>query len=265
MKFVSKPLGEAAEVSAGQGSQLKELAKLLSLALVLIITAYLSVGYITETLVSSISIENEKKWLGKLNVYQLDFKQAEPSDKYQRAENILHRLSSNPEVPKLDYKLVILKNKSLNAFAFPGGTIGITSGLFDAITNDTALAFVIGHELGHFKHRHHLKGFSRAITTSIVFSILFGSESDLQLTQQIMLLLDKRHSQKQEIASDKFSATLVFNTLGTTENIMQLFDVLKQSESHKLRIGFLDTHPSSQSRIARLKKLSDQLNLKPSN
>jgi len=260
MKFVQKSLGETADLSSGQGNTIVELVKLMVLTLLLIVIVYFGVGYLTESLVSNISIENEKKWLGKLNITEFNFKQADTSDDYKVAENILERLVQHPDVSDLEYKLVVLKDPTINAFAFPGGTIGITSGLLDEIKSETSLAFVLGHELGHFKYRHHLKGFSKAITTSIIFSILFGNQSNLEFTQQIITILDRRHSQQQEKDSDNFGAKLVFDTFGTTDNIEKFFEVLQAKESHKYSIGFLSTHPSSKLRIENLRALSYKLN-----
>ena len=84
--------------------------------------------------------------------------------------------SQDPAVPKLPYRLILIENPKPNAFAFPGGTIGLTSGLIDSLDDPEALKFVLGHELGHFHERGHLRGLGRAIGSAVVFSILFGGD-----------------------------------------------------------------------------------------
>lgn len=258
MKYVVKDLGKTADVSSGEGSQLLELAKLLCSAVFLILSIYFATAYLTEYVVSNISVENEKKWLGKLNVFELET--IESTDDIKRVEDILHGLIQHSDVPDLDYKIVVLDKDSINAFAFPGGTIGITRGLLEEIQNEQALAFVISHELGHFKYRHHLEGFSRAVSSGIIFSIIFGNQSDLIITQNIITLLDRSHSQQQETESDTYAAKLVFDTYGTTEDIDLLFRILEDKKDDLLSIEFLSTHPGFDSRINNLRLVAQKLN-----
>ncbi|MGB0494888.1 MAG: M48 family metalloprotease [Kangiellaceae bacterium] len=62
----------------------------------------------------------------------------------------------------------------------------------------------------------------------------------------------RHHSQEQETESDLFSAQLVFDTYGSTNNIENLFLVLKNKQSENETLSFLNTHPSSNSRIEQL-------------
>ncbi len=211
MKYVAKDIGEVADISSGNENQNLEFIKLISLSVTLIVGIYFSTVFLSEYFISGISVEDEKKWFGQVNMFSVDRTDDKaPSNELNRANLLLARIIKHSEVPELPYKLFVIDKKELNAFAFPGGNIGVTNGLLEQLKDDSALAFVLAHELGHFKHRHHLKGFSKAFGLGIIFSMVLGSESDLMLTENILMFFDARHSQKQEVDSDEFSVRVVY-------------------------------------------------------
>lgn len=53
-----------------------------------------------------------------------------------------------------DYFFFAVRDQSLNAFAFPGGFIGVHSGLMLAAQSESELASVLAHEIGHVAQRH---------------------------------------------------------------------------------------------------------------
>ncbi|MDN6180215.1 MAG: M48 family metalloprotease [Halomonas subglaciescola] len=62
---------------------------------------------------------------------------------------------------------VMVDNGSLNAFAVPGGVIGINTGLFAFAPDEGAFASVLAHELGHIAQRHFSRGSARAEQTQL--------------------------------------------------------------------------------------------------
>ncbi len=270
MRFEIKNLGESANISSGEKETTKELIKLLFLATTSILVLYFSVSFASKYFIRNISIEQENKWFGGFVLKHIDMKIDESgSEQIKQVEKILFQLSKHPSVPKLNYKIFVIQDNDINAFAFPGGSIGITSGLLSALEateaidreekDNIALAFVIGHELGHFKYRHHLKGLSRTISIGLVFALLTGNSGDLSLVNNILTLLELNHSQKQETESDLFSAELVFNTYGSIKNIEKLFIVLQEERNEYESLSFLNTHPTSKTRINKLLQYSSIL------
>jgi len=273
MRFKIKELGDAADVSSGEKDATKELVKLLFLATISMAVIYFSVSFASEYFIRNISIEQENKWFKKfdLSLIEMDSSDLNP-EQIKQVDKILSQLIKHPSVPKLNYKIFVIQDDDINAFAFPGGNIGVTSGLLSALEvsdevedgqkDNLALAFVIGHELGHFKYRHHLKGLSRTISVGLAFALLTGNSGDLSLINNLLTLLELNHSQKQETESDLFAAELVFDTYGSTKNIEKLFVVLKEKNSENENFSFLSTHPSSESRINQLLNYSVSLSEK---
>ena len=73
-------------------------------------------------------------------------------------------VASYSEYPDRRYMFQILDNKSVNAFACPGGYILVTSGAIKAAKNEAELAHILGHEVAHVGEKHMfdaLKGMSK--------------------------------------------------------------------------------------------------------
>lgn len=58
--------------------------------------------------------------------------------------------------PDLPWQFAAVESAEVNAFAVPGGTVLITAGMLALVANEAELACVIGHEVAHIVHKHHL-------------------------------------------------------------------------------------------------------------
>ncbi len=257
MKYVAKDIGEAAEVNSGDKKPWQEFITLTIWSTALIIALYLVISWGTEYIISGISVEQEQKWFGHIDMLDGEIVEEDLGESFSRASSLLQQLSLHPDVAKLDYRLIVIDSGDLNAFAFPGGTIGVTTTLLNELEEQSALAFVLAHELGHFKHRHHLKGFSKAIGLGIVFSIVFGNDSDLVLTQNVLSLLEATHSQEQESESDEFGVRIVLDTFDDVDTVDRFFRLIEEEDQSNFRL--FSTHPSSESRIKHLKAIINEI------
>jgi predicted Zn-dependent protease len=66
-------------------------------------------------------------------------------------------VASQTERPDLPWHFGVLDTSTINAFAAPGGYVLITRGLYEILDNESQLAGVLGHEIGHIVRRHHVK------------------------------------------------------------------------------------------------------------
>ena len=81
------------------------------------------------------------------------------------AHAIVHELPA-PYVDK-DWEIEVFDSEEINAFALPGGHIGVFTGIFKVAENQDELATVIGHEVAHVTQQHALKRYNREATTQI--------------------------------------------------------------------------------------------------
>jgi predicted Zn-dependent protease len=74
-------------------------------------------------------------------------------------ENLIYRLATHSQLDDRRIEVVIVDNPTINAFAVPGGIIGIHNGLLLYAQTEDELATVLAHEIGHLSQRH----FSRRV------------------------------------------------------------------------------------------------------
>lgn len=71
------------------------------------------------------------------------------------------RLASNSEGARQEFEFFALRDPTLNAFAMPGGFIGVHTGLILAAQSESELASVLSHEISHVTQRHIARGVSK--------------------------------------------------------------------------------------------------------
>jgi predicted Zn-dependent protease len=71
------------------------------------------------------------------------------------------RLVSNSQDVRQDFEFFLIKDNTLNAFAMPGGYIGVHTGLIVAAQSESELAAVLAHEIAHVTQRHMARMASR--------------------------------------------------------------------------------------------------------
>ena len=69
-------------------------------------------------------------------------------------ELFIYKIGESSKVNKKAFEILIIEDNNLNAFAAPGGIIGVNAGLFKYSENEAQFASVIAHELAHLSQRH---------------------------------------------------------------------------------------------------------------
>jgi Zn-dependent protease with chaperone function len=260
-EFVQRDLGEAAEASGGGGAagMRVEFWTLMGLAAVVVMVVFAVFLMAAELAVRWISAEQEAELLqgvvGGLKV--LDEVDAPDDEGFQRAVAILQKLRSAEMVPKVDFRLVLLDEKQPNAFALPGGVIGVTRGLLDLLPEEVELAFVLGHEIGHFKYRDHLRGFFRDAGRTVALAMLFGDASGAVAGVDRWLAMS--YSQEAEHRADRFGVELVWVCYGSAVGTERLFEMLAEKEAVHRWSHTFSTHPESRERVRRLRAYAAEL------
>ncbi|MGI9418625.1 MAG: M48 family metallopeptidase, partial [Geminicoccaceae bacterium] len=81
----------------------------------------------------------------------------------RRIQEVGKRIAAISPKPDWDWEFTLFENDSPNAFALPGGKVGVNTGLFKVAKNDDQLAAVMGHEVAHAIARHGNERMSQGI------------------------------------------------------------------------------------------------------
>ncbi|HEX5538794.1 MAG TPA: M48 family metalloprotease [Methylophilaceae bacterium] len=83
-------------------------------------------------------------------------------------QNLGQRLAAASADQRQAFKFFVVKDNTINAFAMPGGVIGVHTGLIVAAKNESEVAGVIGHEIGHVVQHHLARMLARQKQDSII-------------------------------------------------------------------------------------------------
>jgi len=136
----------------------------------------------------------------------------------------------------------------------------VTSGLLAQVASENELALVLGHELGHYRARDHLRGLGRGLATSLVLGAL-GSSGELVAGLGAFAggVAQRGFDRRQESAADAFGLALVQAEYGHVAGAGDFFARLSRDQeprgapnAGRRLAGYFDTHPMHENRAAAL-------------
>lgn len=160
-----------------------------------------------------------------------------------------------------EWEVVVFEDRSLNAFALPGGKIGVHTGLLDLVDNQDQLAVVIGHEVGHVTARHSNERLSQQVGTNLGISLVqavAAPQSALGQTAVGLLGIGAQYgiimpySRLQESEADMIGLDLMAKAGFNPSESIKLWQKMEQASQGAQPVEFLSTHPSHTSRIQNL-------------
>jgi predicted Zn-dependent protease len=169
--------------------------------------------------------------------------------------------SAKGKTPVQTWEIKVFNSPQANAFALPGGKIGVYSGLLKVAKTPDQLAAVMGHEVGHVIARHSAERVSQQAGTEVGLSVLGAITpgnpnkntlmSLLGLGAQVGILLP--FSRTQESEADIIGLNLMAESGFDPEESIELWrNMAKAGGSQPPE--WLSTHPANESRIANLQK-----------
>lgn len=168
-------------------------------------------------------------------------------------EELVDRLARHWPESAYDFRVEIDDSPAVNAMAFPGGLIVVTSGLLDAVESENELAFVIGHEMGHFHNRDHIRQLGRGVAVSMLFAALGYANANTGVSASIADLAARGFSRRQERRADEFGLAMVQSEYGHVAEAWRFFERIGgESPSFVDMASYLSTHPSPDDRVERL-------------
>ena len=239
---------------------LKEFATLLAGLFIIGAILYLILGLLIDFSVERISPETEQRWFKKpgLNLaIESTLGGAELEEHEQVA--LFESLKACAGID-VDLRLWKVESQVANALAVPGGEIIVFSGLEKLLETQNGLAFVLAHELAHFKHRDHLRGLGRGIVLTFLSSVIAGSDAALtRLVSPVSVLGQAGYSRSRERAADVLALDLLNCHYGHVGGATEFFERMAHRESVAYRsLHYFSTHPASQARISEMNALAHE-------
>jgi|TARA_B100001741_G_scaffold81642_1_gene66162 predicted Zn-dependent protease len=181
---------------------------------------------------------------------------------FDYTEHLIYRLSEYSQVNDRYFNVLLIDDSSLNAFAAPGGIIGVNGGLFLNADNEGQFASVIAHELAHLSQRHFARNVLKSqdsnlasalvMVSSIAIALISNNPNAISVGPAFLQQQNLRYSRLFEKEADRVGfANLVkagYNPKSMGEMFENMNDIRRLSGD--LPPEFLLTHPLSSSRIS---------------
>jgi predicted Zn-dependent protease len=181
-------------------------------------------------------------------------------------EGLVFELVQHSELQDRRIELVIVDNPTINAFAVPGGVIGVHSGLFQYAMTEDEFATVMAHEIAHLSQRHFSRRMEMAqeqgpmqiagLLAGILLAATVGTDAGMAamttaqgLTQDAQL----RYSRANEAEADRVGLRTLYNAgmdpYAAPQMFERMYAATRYSQTDRVP-EFLRTHPLSEKRIA---------------
>ncbi len=195
-----------------------------------------------------------------------NLKQKKPIEKSKKINRyvkcVANAITQVIDSPIKKWEVVVFKDKTANAFALPGGKIGVHTGLLKVAKNQDQLAAVIGHEVGHVIAKHGNERVSQQFAVqqgmSLIQALSNPQSARGKMLMQVLglgaqfgviLPFSRVHESEADHLGLIFMAKAGFNP----EESIKLWQNMSRSGGPQPP-EFLSTHPSHETRIADLNK-----------
>ncbi len=191
-------------------------------------------------------------------------------------QSLGYQLVAHSDAPSQNFTFFIINDASINAFAAPGGFIGINSGLILATESESELASVMAHEIVHITQRHLARAIEKAnkmnlpATAALIAAIILAGKNT-QIGQAAIMSTMAGNTQNQlnftrahEQEADRLGMEILASAGFNPQSMPTFFEKLQQASrfyDNKLP-ELLKTHPVTESRIADSRNRAEQYSTK---
>ena len=255
MRFVARQPKEGINVS--DTHPLIEAGTLVAGLTAIFVVIALLIVFMIEVALYFVSAEDEANLFGDWLPEDL-VTVAPDDDRLIETQLLVDRLAQHwPDSP-YTFRVEIDDSEIANAMALPGGLIIVTQGLLDQVESENELAFVLGHELGHFRNRDHLRALGRGVVLAMFFAVV--TDSDVSgIGIKVTDITLRGFSRRQESRADEFGLTVVNAEYGHVDQAWRLFERWDiDDNSYADLITYLSTHPDTSDRIVDMKRYAQE-------
>jgi predicted Zn-dependent protease len=175
----------------------------------------------------------------------------------RRVQEIGRQIAAVSGQPDWDWQFTVFDNPEPNAFALPGGKVGVYTGLFKVARNDAQLATVMAHEVAHAIARHGAERMSQGLLTQLgtaALGVAAGPAYADLAAQAATLGVILPYSRTQESEADEIGLMLMAEARYDPREAIKLWQNFEALGGQRPP-EFLSTHPAEGTRIERLQAL----------
>ena len=183
-------------------------------------------------------------------------------------EHLIYRLAVGSEVADKRLHLVMIDSPALNAFAAPGGIVGVNYGLFNYARTEQEIAAILAHELAHLSQRHYARQLGSAtnktaravsmlgLLAGVALMATTGTDAGLATiatTQGVGQSQALKYSRKMEAEADRVGINTLAAAGKEPDAMAYMFERLQDSNrfsGSKDTMEYLRSHPVTRKRIA---------------
>jgi predicted Zn-dependent protease len=167
------------------------------------------------------------------------------------------------EPSPFEFRFYVVEDKTLNAFAIPGGAIYVHTGLILEAQDVSELGGVIAHEIGHVTGRHVAQVYRRQRNTGIVAQIVtvlvsILTSTDPRLTSTAASIAAQAYAAKftrdNERDADRSAIDTMINAKYDPQGLVRFFGTLQAEGGGGGGPQFLSSHPATEERIENAKR-----------
>jgi predicted Zn-dependent protease len=181
-------------------------------------------------------------------------------DRLQRyVSDIGMRLARASERPRLPWQFTIVDASAVNAFALPGGYVYITRGILPYLNDESELAGVLGHEIGHVTARHSVRQYTKQSAGELgllTLGIFVPSAYPFTgLGSSALGLFFLKYSRDDEIEADRLGVGYAAEQGWDPHGVANMLTTLSRLDEATDRRGipnWLSTHPQPEARVERV-------------
>jgi Zn-dependent protease with chaperone function len=157
-------------------------------------------------------------------------------------------------------EVTLLKSKTINAYALPGGQIVVYSGIVEKMKTPEELVALLAHEATHINERHSLRSLLRSAASGILISVVFGDASGISgaVISGAETLQGLQYSRTLEAEADRKGMELMLANGLDAKGMKQLMQTLQQEEKLPNDLSFISSHPLTNERIKAAERYTNE-------
>ena len=185
----------------------------------------------------------------------------------QIVQRVGRKVVAGSEAMKTPYKYqfhLLNDNKTVNAFALPGGQVFMTEALLHQLTSEGEVAGVLGHEVGHVVGRHGAEHIAKQqLTQGLTGAAVMAaydpndpakSTRNAAVIAAVGQLVSLKYGRSDELEADKLGVKFMSEAGYDPRSMIKVMEVLKKAGGKSRQPEFFSTHPNPDNRIGHIEE-----------